>query len=53
MAEWKDIKDAGTAPNGYKWQCNGAMFVKNEKGEFVHNKNYRQRLVKVDETGGD
>lgn len=48
MSEWKDIKGATTAPYGYKWQRNGARFVKNEKGEFVHNKNYRQRLVKID-----
>ena len=48
MAEWKDIENTWTQPKGYKWQCNGAMFIKNENGEFVFNEKYRQRLVKID-----
>lgn len=51
QTEWKDIKNAWTAPNGYKWQCNGAMFVKNEDGKYVYNKNYKQRLVKISKEG--
>lgn len=36
--KWKDIKDATTAPIGYKWQNNG-------KSRF--SKEYKSRLVKI------
>ena len=49
--KWKDIITTARVPNGYKWQCNGAKFVKNEDGKYVHNKNYKQRLVKISEGG--
>lgn len=49
MSEWIGIENTWCYPIGYKWQCNGAMFIKDESGEFVFNEKYRQRLVKVDE----
>ena len=47
MPIWKNIKNAIVHPKGYKWQRKGAMFVKNENGVYMYNKEYKQRLVKV------
>lgn len=45
---WRTLKGSLTQPRGTIWIANGSFFKKDNKGKYVKNENYQQKLLVVD-----